>query len=257
MGFFAEINITGSDPKRDAESARPTIASHEVTYLKPDTNPDELRSYYDAFVEALGTPIDIAEDFSAGGKPTGERWAEIRFRDDVDNDVAFRHSSNAQPLHTDESYVSSPAGVMLFYCVHRASAGGETYYVSGGELVDWLDRREPELLQQLCTVDVRFSKAGDFKHRPIIVVDDDHSVDLNYNYFCAEPGQSEKALALNERFHEFLEAELPSELVRDVGLKPGEAVAWRDDRVLHGRRAFEATKTDDRLIWKTGVVLAT
>ncbi len=255
MDFFAELSITGCDPGADAEASAKTIAHHEVTHLKPAQRPADLRSYYDRFVEALGTPVDIAEDYAAGGAPTGERWAEIRFDADIDNEVAFRYSSNAQPLHTDESYVSSPAGIMLFYCVHRAPSGGETIYVSGRQLVDWLGSTEPELLHRLRATDVRYAKASDYKHRPIIVIDDDGRVDLNYNYFCADPDQSAEARRLNERFHQLLGDEIPTELVQDVGLDPGEAVAWHDDRVLHGRRAFAATKTDDRLIWKTGVVL--
>jgi alpha-ketoglutarate-dependent taurine dioxygenase len=255
MAFKTTVALTGVDPQADAETALEPLRHHEVTYFKVDHSPEDLRGFYNAFVEAVGTPVDIAEDYATGGAPTGERWAEIQFRDDVPDDVAFRHSKNAQPLHTDESYVSSPAGIMLFYCVNAAEAGGETYYISGRELVRHLSEVDPELLDQLMTVDVTYAKAGDFKCRPIIAVDADGDVDLNFNYYCADPDQDEDALKLNQRFFDFLQNDLPDDLVFPVGLQPGEAVAWRDDRVLHGRRAFTATKTGDRLIWKTGIVL--
>ncbi len=256
MSFETEVLLTGRDPGSDATTASPVISDYEVTHMRLEHAPADLRAYYDAFVEALGTPVDIAEDYATGGRPTGERWSEICYRSDVPDDVAFRHSKNAQPLHTDESYVSSPAGIMLFYCVHSAPRGGETIFVSGRQLVEFLTTKDPGLLDRLQSVDVRYEKAGDFKHRPILTIDGEGKVDLNYNYYCAEPGQPAEALELNQEFFDLLQTGLPTELVHPVGLDRGDAVAWRDSLVLHGRNAFAAQKTGDRLIWKTGVVLA-
>lgn len=256
MKFATEVLLTGENPVEDARTALPAISDHEVTHMKTGTAQSDLRRYFDQFVEALGTPVDIAEDYATGGKPTGERWSEICYRSDVPDDVAFRHSKNAQPLHTDESYVSSPAGIMLFYCDNAAPAGGETVFISGHRLVDVLRSQEPALLEQLQSTKVRYMKAGDFKFRPILLINDDGSVDLNFNYYCADPEQSPEALELNQRFFDFLQTDLPADAVMPVGLKRGEAVAWRDSLVLHGRNSFTAVETGDRLIWKTGVVLA-
>jgi len=41
-----------------------------------------------------------------------------------------------------------------------------------------------------------------------------------------------------------------------IQLAPGEAVAWWDDQVLHGRRAFRAVQTNDRFLLKSGFRLA-
>ena len=143
---------------------------------------------------------------------------------------------------------------MLFYCVSAAPEGGETVFVSGRALVEHLGSHNPSLLKQLTTINVRFQKASDFKDRPIISLGEDGSVDLNYNYFCADPNQDERALALNQRFHHYIQ-ELPEEIVLPVALQPGEGVTWRDDLVLHGRNSFTATTTGDRWLWKTGIVL--
>jgi len=256
MKFATEQSLSGLDPEDDARTVLPVIADHEVTHMRMRVAPTELRSYYDRFVEALGTPVDIAEDYATDGAPTGERWSEIRFRSDVPDDVAFRHSRNAQPLHTDESYVSSPAGIMLFYCVNRAPEGGETVFVSGRRLVEFLRSNEPDLLDKLQSIDVRYFKAADSKQRPIVVVDEDGAVDLNYNYYCADPDQPVEARNLNQQFFELVQNGLPDDLVLPIGLDPGDAVAWRDSLVLHGRNAFQAVNTGDRFIWKTGVVLA-
>lgn len=255
MNFSADVHLTGLDPVADAKTALPAVNDHEVIHMTFGAVDPDLRAYFDNFVEALGTPVDIAEDFATGGAPTGERWSEICYRSDVPDGVAFRHSKNAQPLHTDESYVSSPAGIMLFYCENPAPTGGETIFVSGKRLIDLLRSQHRELLEQLQSIKVRYAKAGDFKFRPIVLEDDDGSVDLNYNYYCADPEQSPEALELNQRFFDFLQNDLPEDLVMPVGLQRGEAVAWRDSLVLHGRHSFTAVETGDRLIWKTGVVL--
>ena len=255
LRFAAEVVLSGTDPVEDAKLLNPTLRSHEVVRMRVAEAPSDFRQYYDTLVEALGTPIAIAEDYATGGAPTGDRWAEIRYDADIPDLVAFRHSKNAHPYHTDESYVSSPAGIMLFYCENAAPSGGETNYVSGRALVDHLSRHEPELLERLLSTDVRYEKAGDFKERPIVVIEDDGRVDLNFNYYCADPNQDADALALNQDFLDFVMERMPDDMVLSIGLQPGESAAWRDDRVLHGRNAFTAEKSNDRLIWKTGVVL--
>jgi len=222
--------------------------------MRLDERPQDARAYYDAVVERVGRPIDAAEDY-VDGRPTGGRWSEIRYSTEVPDDVAFRHSKNAQPLHTDASYVSSAPSVMWFYCEQAAPSGGETVFVSGRQLVDTLETTRPDLLERLRTEHVIYEKAGDFRDRPIVCVQGDERVDLNFNYYCADQTQSAAGLALNEAFFQYLQEELPAELIHPVGLAPGEAVAWWDHRVLHGRNSFEAYKTGDRSIWKTGLHL--
>ncbi len=255
MNFSTTAVLSGKSITDDADVARDAIRTHEVVRLSPTQTPDDLRSYYDALVEAIGTPVNIAEDYATGGAPTGERWSEIRYRSDIPDMAAFRHSKNAQPLHTDESYVSTSAGVMLFYCEAAAPAGGETTFISGARLVEFMAESEPELLERLRTIPVRFQKADDFKDRPILQTADDGSVDLNFNFFCLGADPTPEAEKLNQDFHDFLETRLPSELILPVGLAPGEGVTWRDDLVLHGRNAFQAEQTGDRTIWKTGLIL--
>ena len=259
MFIFNKVQpISGDDVLLDADAVRRALDQAEVIHFPVETSfqtDDELRGYYDQLVESVGTPIDAAEDFRQGGAPTGQRWSEIRYDTEVPDNVAFRFSKNPQPLHTDESYVSSGAGVMLFYCVTAAPTGGETVFVSGKRLVEHLKANEPELLERLIHTPVRYAKASDAKEQPIINISSTGDVYLNFNYYCADPEQSRDALQLNEDFHQYLENELPSDLVHPVSLKRGEAVTWRDSAVLHGRNGFEASTSGDRFIWKTGIRL--
>lgn len=254
MRFKTKVELSGGADE-DALLARQAMFEHEVVHFEMTNMPEDLRSYYDALVEGIGTPVAIAEDYERGGSPTGQRWSEIRYDTEIPDMAAFRYSKNAQPFHTDESYVSSTAGVMFFYCVNAAPSGGETNFVSGRALVDELRSSRPELLERLLTIDVRYQKADDFKQRPIVSIADNGDVDLNFNFYCAAADQSAEALKLNQEFFDYLQNDIPSEIVFPVSLRPGDAVSWRDDRVIHGRNAFSATQTGDRFIWKAGLIL--
>lgn len=252
--FITKLRLTGTDALGDAAIARDALPGCEVLHMVLDRQPQDTRAYYDEVVELVGRPMEAGEDY-VDGQPTGSRWSEIRYNSSVPDDVAFRHSKNAQPLHTDASYVSSPPQVMWFYCENAAPSGGETIFVSGRELVDELGANQPALLTLLTAQEVTYEKAGDGRTRPIIEIARDQTVDLNFNYYCALGSQSREGLDLNEVFFHYLQEELPRELILDIGLRPGDAVAWWDHRVLHGRNAFEATRTGDRSIWKTGLHL--
>ena len=40
-----------------------------------------------------------------------------------------------------------------------------------------------------------------------------------------------------------------------IGLMPGDAVVWKDDRMLHGRNAFVADRPGERFLWKCDLSL--
>ena len=254
MKFATELLFETSDPI--AEGARLATALQEfaVVSMRPTAPLGELRSFYDALIEATGEPITIGEDFRAGGAPTGERWLEIRYDADIPDMAAFRHSKNAQPLHTDESYIADPADVMFFYCLAAAPSGGETIFLSSEALLQKLEQRNPDLLDALRSTDVTYRKATNERTRPIVAIDADGQASFNFNYFCVDRDQSSERVELNEAFHTFLQSEVVgTPLLHEVGLQPGEAVAWWDHLVLHGRNSFEATRTNDRFIWKAGL----
>ncbi len=260
MEFFRTVEIEGTDPTTDARRVLDELANVEVLMIDPKQDlsllsEDKLRAYFDDMVECMGVPIEAGEDYAQAGAPNGQRWQEIRYVEEIPDMDAFRHSKNAQPLHTDESYVSTGAGLMMFYCQHAAPEGGATYFVSGRQLVSELEQDDPELLADLLSRPVRYAKAGDYKDRPIIEVDSDGNVDLNFNYYCADPDQDAASLKLNQRFLDYVDSRLDPETFALAQMKPGQAAAWRDNRVLHGRKSFSATRTNERLIYKTGIVL--
>src|SRR3546814_11115164 len=81
-------------------------------------------------------PVAGVEDEILGSRDqqrTGEIWMEVRY--DPQHPDAYRHSANAQPLHTDGSYIPSFPNATLMACVANAGAGGETTFIDADDLV--------------------------------------------------------------------------------------------------------------------------
>lgn len=248
------MTIESRDAESEASRLAAALTDHAVVHLHTGCDLGDLRTFYDSLIDHLGDPICIGEDFTEGGAPTGERWLEIRYDAEIPDMAAFRHSKNAQPLHTDESYIADPADVMFFYCVTAAPSGGETVFISNEALIKKLKADAPELFEALTTRSVVYSKSTNRRERPIIMIDADGQASLNFNYYCVDRDQDPELQAINQDFHDYLQTNvIDSEHILNVGLQPGEAVAWWDHLVLHGRNAFEATKTNDRFIWKAGL----
>ena len=100
----------------------------------------------------------------------------------------------------------------------------------------------------MCSSDL----ADDQKTRPILA-EDAHGLVVTWNYHCVDPHESPAVKDLAERFHAFLQREVVGERrTLPVLLQPGQAVFFHDERVIHGRNAFDATERNDRFFWKTG-----
>lgn len=211
-----------------------------------------LHSFWDDVSDALGECLPMSESLVTGEK-TGEKWIDIRYDGSITN--AYRHSKSAQPLHTDGSYESNTSDTVFFYCVKQAAKGGETVFLDADDLITMLKHEDESLLDDLCTTPVCFSKANDFKRRPIISFDERGPV-LTWNYYCIDASESEFAKDLAERFHAFLQVKvMAANKTLPVKLRAGEAVFFQDERVLHGRNAFDASEKDERFLRKTGLKL--
>lgn len=252
--FLTTLESRTTNPALVALEIKDALKTNKVVKLKLGYHIDDLRSFYNVITDNLGKPHNIAEDFTQGGVQTGERWMEIRYDASVPDMSAYRHSKNGQPLHTDESYISNPCDIMVFYCVNKAIHGGQTNFVDGIQLVERMKSIAPELLDKLSTIDVCYEKAGNKRTEKIIDLSNPKQPAFNYNYYCISPNESPEVKSLNAEFLSFLETHIKGSYIEhSVQLLPGESVYWWDHYVLHGRNPFEVNKTDDRLIWKTGV----
>ncbi len=214
----------------------------------------DVRRLYDELLPRIGTPHFLAEDVRQGSREiqrTGELWFEVRY--DPAFPDAYRHSANAQPLHTDGSYIPTFPNATLLCCVTNADEGGETVFIPAEALVAALGQERPALLQRLETVEVPHARSGD--RRTHTVIRREHGeLRLNWNYYCVDDRDAAEVHALREEFFAFLrDSPAVRAAIVPVKLHPGDAVVWKDDRVLHGRNSFSASKPSARFIWKCAV----
>jgi alpha-ketoglutarate-dependent taurine dioxygenase len=253
MEFITDVKLRTNDPVEAAKAVKEVLKDNKVVKVVPEWYLGDLRSFYDVLTDEIGIPINIGEDFKNEGAQTHEKWLEIRYDDDIPDLSAYRHSKNAQPLHTDESYIKDPADIMLFYSVNKAIKGGATTFIDGPVLLKYMEETAPELLEKLKTTPVRYKKAGEERTEKIIDIKENGQIHFNYNYYCVDPNETEENKALNKEFFDFLQGYVAhSHMIEQVVLNPGEAVLWWDELVLHGRTSYEVDKTNDRFIWKTG-----
>lgn len=256
MSLISSLRIQPGQSVADVALAlRTALGSAKVVHLQnlaaglPAT---EWAAFYDALTEATGQVLHLDEDFSQGSVRNGRKWIEVRYDPAVPDGTAYRFGKNAQPLHTDESYLSEPAEVMFMHCLVQAPAGGETTFVDADVLWAHLQAEAPDLAARLLDEPVRFAKADDARTQPIIARTP-AGLRLNWNYHCVDPAETPAHHALAQEFRQFLQQHISGTAAElAVQLAPGEAVAWWDDQVLHGRRAFTATRTNDRFLLKSG-----
>lgn len=229
-------------------------AENKVFVLRTDDEVSDVRGFLTDNFKYLGKPLPLAEDVKAGDREhqrTGEIWLEVRY--DPRHPNAYRHSSNAQPLHTDGSYVRDYPNATLMSCVSNAGEGGETTFIDAKDVVAALKAENPELLDRLMSTDMPHARSGDSRMERVIEERDGKFL-VNWNYYCISPSATPEQRALADRFFAFLGASpMIRERTRGVLLTPGDAVTWKDREVLHGRNAFVAARESERFIWKCAI----
>jgi alpha-ketoglutarate-dependent taurine dioxygenase len=213
-----------------------------------------VREYFDSHFFALGTPVPLAEDVTMGDRDnqrTEEVWMEVRY--DPKHPDAYRHSLNAQPLHTDGSYIPEFPNATLMACVTNAGEGGETTFISSNTLADVMRIEAPELLDALSNMDMPHSRSGDERIEKVLDMSAD-AVLVNWNYYCLAKDLSPEMRRIAEAFFDFLQKSPGvSANTLAVKLSPGDAITWKDRQILHGRNGFKATKESERFLWKCAI----
>tara|TARA_A100001015_G_C15020460_1_gene727722 strand:- start:1553 stop:2329 length:777 start_codon:yes stop_codon:yes gene_type:complete len=257
MNYLKKLEFNGSEEvSLIVNTVLAEINKNKVIHLSTNIKTDEkkLREIFDLITNSLGTSLDIAEDYKTG-KKIGSKWMEIRYDHDIPDMEAFRHSKNAQPLHTDESYMPDPSEIMVMYCVNKAPKGGETVFVNSDDLINVLKEKNLDLYNKLITTSIKFSKSNNQRVEKIIDVSST-DVKLNWNYFCVSNDEIEESKKIVDEFHAFLQKNIVDSIyLHAVDLEEGDGVFWWDNTVLHGRNSFEAYKTNDRFLWKSGIKL--
>jgi alpha-ketoglutarate-dependent taurine dioxygenase len=227
---------------------------NKVFVLKTDSVPDNVQEFYESVFKYLGTPIPIAEDVNLGSRESqrsGKIWFEVRY--DPKHPDAYRHSSNAQPLHSDGSYIPDFPSSTLLACVANAGVGGETTFVDSKKLYNIMKEEQPELLKFFLTNKIKHSRSGDTRIDEVIRIEE-NDIFVNYNYYCVAKDISAEEKENIEKFQNFLlTSKKVYEATLSVKLSPGDSVFWRDNYCLHGRNSFVANQESERFIWKCAI----
>lgn len=215
---------------------------------------EKVKEYYESLFPSLGAPVALAEDVTVGGRDnqrTGKIWMEVRY--DPKFPDAYRHSANAQPLHTDGSYIPSFPNATLLACVNNAAEGGETTFIDSNEVVAALETENPELLKFLTTQKVLHERSGD-QRDSYVIYKKNGEWHLNWNYYCVSEKIDPSVKTRVDEFFNFLQnSQRIKDAIIPVKLTPGDAVTWKDEEVLHGRHSFKANQVSERYIWKCAI----
>ncbi len=229
-------------------------AENRVFVLRAGDTVADVKAFYDTNLSHLGTSHAFAEDVTVGDRDnqrSGEIWMEVRY--DPNHPDAYRHSPNAQPLHTDGSYIPAFPNATLMCCVASAGEGGETTFIKSEDVVACLQARAPDLLAALSGRAIRHARSGD--ERAEFIIDTRHSpVLVNWNYYCLASDLNSADRATGEAFFQFLQTDAGiKEKTLCVKLMPGDAVTWKDRQILHGRNGFTANMVSERFLWKCAI----
>jgi alpha-ketoglutarate-dependent taurine dioxygenase len=254
MQFYKKI--TYSNASETTQLVKEAIQMYKVVHIANFQHDVPMDLFYSRLADFLGQPQSADEDILTG-QLTGNRWIDITFDPSIPD--RYRSSNTRQPLHTDDSYVelhNQPA-IQFFYCASQAKIGGATVFFDLNVLIECLvTDQEQELLDALLHTDVVHSKGGISKVRKILDKDSQDYL-ANWNYYCLDPQQnSPEVLEMCQRFHLFLEERIvKAGVVKPILLKQGEAVFFHDDRLLHGRNAFFASRPGERSLIKGKIML--
>lgn len=167
-------------------------------------------------------------------------------------EINLAYSSVELDLHTDLSYREKSPGGQLLHCIRNSAEGGLSYFSDSFLAARTLQAEEPRLFETLTRIPVTFAARDpyrDIKFRrqhPMIKLDHEGKIsEVNYSLFTMPPiGHRDDVklfyLAL-DRFTQLLQAEENKYITK---MNPGDLFIFHNRRVLHGRSAYEAKKSD-------------
>jgi alpha-ketoglutarate-dependent taurine dioxygenase len=227
---------------------------NKVFVLRATGSIDDPRAFYTEHFPKIGHPVPLAEDVTVGDRQnqrTSAIWMEVRY--DPRFPDAYRHSANAQPLHTDGSYIPSFPNATLMACVANSGEGGETTFIDADDLVACLQKEDPVLLAAAQSRTIPHARSGDKRQERIIEKREGHTL-VNWNYYCVDKEIDPQGREIAERMFTYLQTSaLVKQHTKLVKLAPGDAVTWKDRNVLHGRNGFVANKVSERFLWKCAI----
>jgi alpha-ketoglutarate-dependent taurine dioxygenase len=247
--WFATYDGAADTAAQLIDIVRDKMSRHSVLRLRNVVPPRDPLDYLLRVGSALGSPSKMTEDGDTGEqKPNEGMWSDVRF--EPSRPDTYRYHNVGQPLHTDGAYLPGAGDIVLFYMAKQARGGGESLFVNAETLAAYAEAEAPTLFKALMTIPIRFGKQGAERVVPVLQHEGDR-LKVNWNYYRVLPDQGETIARLREEFQDFLSHLVDSRRVLEFTMRDGDVVLFRDRDVLHGRRAYAAQDSGDRLLWKS------
>jgi gamma-butyrobetaine dioxygenase len=163
-------------------------------------------------------------------------------------------STSAMDPHTDDPYRYTPSGISVLHCIEASpTGGGRSTLVDGFAVAESIRTEVPAAFDLLCSVAVPWVRhradsveQGEAVHliadAPVIAVDRDGAV-CGVRFHERSMGTLDIDPDLMDLYYraliEFTLRIRSSAFQWEHGLQPGEALVFDNQRVLHGRTAFD------------------
>ena len=192
---------------------------------------------------SAGTVATVAEHFGFVRETNFGRIFDVRSVPEP-NDLAY--TSGALGPHTDNPYRTPVPGIQLLHCLVNETNGGDSTLVDSLAVVEQLRSENPEWFDALATTPVQFrfrDATTDLRSERTVIERDAAGRVTGLNY---SPRLDHLPLMSIERTQMYQSARRRlADLLRDprfelrLRLQPGDVEMFANDRVLHGRSAYD------------------
>lgn len=204
----------------------------------------------DGFLLVRGVPVE-----SGMVVRVGDRIGHVRVTNygrhfdvvSVPNPNNLAYTAVALGVHTDNPYRDPPPGLQLLHCLEAGAPGGDNVLVDGFAAAEDLRRQSPDAFELLSRLPLpfRFSDAAaDLQARtPVIAVDFEgrpRGVHVNNRSMAPLDLPEELIEPWYAAYRAFVRLLRRPEKEARLRLAPGDLLIMQNQRVLHGRDAYDA-----------------
>ncbi len=215
----------------------------------PESYLDFLRSLRDYGIAVIRghEPIGIENMAGLIGRLAAAAYNPVFELKPQKNAHTLGNSTQVVPPHTDESYLHTPTGILVLYCINPAKEGGESVMVDGFKLAEQLRAQDPQAFDLLCRVpqaNHRIVPDEGLDHRTrnrAFNVDENGNL-VGFRFHPRAMAPTDVAPELARQLHE-ANAQVCRLMFDESNqvcfqLEAGDAVFFDNHRVMHSRKGF-------------------
>ena len=207
----------------------------------------ELRDYGIALVKDVDTTpnslIKVANRISFIRETNFGTIFNVKAKADANSSA---YTDLRLPLHTDLPTRELQPGLQFLHCLVNDASGGESIYVDGFKIAEYMRENHPTEFHDLCTIPMSFynkDKHSDYRFRSTVIVKDsnDSVIEVRLANFLRGPINvpSHQTIALYKAYRCFILLTRESRFQLFYRLNAGDLVVFDNRRVLHARNAFD------------------